>query len=84
MESLRGPAKEMMTGGLEDTKEDEDTDESMRRGLTQGAKTTCELTAFQRVTAVTEKGRGQKHGGRDGMGTPKRRSLTPTDVVPLS
>ena len=45
--------EETTTGGLEGMKEDEDTGESVRRGLAQGAKTTCKLTALQRVTAVT-------------------------------
>lgn len=44
--------EETTTGGLEDMKEDVDTDGSARRDLAQGAKTTCKLMALQRVTAV--------------------------------
>ena len=41
------------TGGLEDTREEGDTDENARKGLVQNAMTRCKLTLLQRVTAAT-------------------------------
>ena len=46
------------TGALEDTTEEGDIDENARKGLAEGAKTKCKLTALQRVTAPTVIGDG--------------------------
>ena len=44
---------ETMTGGLEDTTEDGDTEENARRDLVRGATTKCRSMALQRVTVTS-------------------------------